>query len=113
MQQTAQIKPTYQELQARILFLELELDKMRRLIFGQKRERFVPNANPEQLDIALQDQRSEAAAVATETISYRRKKKSKKYTPHGRNPLPDHLPRKEIVIKPDRGDKAGPRCQCA
>lgn len=89
-------------LQAEVIYLRQELSKLKRLIFGQKRERFVPNANPEQLDIALDNQRSEAVAVDTETISYRRKKKSKKYTPHGRNPLPDHLPRKELVIKPDR-----------
>ena len=47
------------------------------------------------------DQRNESVSVDSETISYRRKKKPRKHTPHGRNPLPDHLPRKEIVITPD------------
>ena len=42
MQKTTQKKPTYEELEAKVLFLELELDKLRRMIFGQKRELYVP-----------------------------------------------------------------------
>jgi len=101
MQNTAQKKPTYEELQAKVLFLEFELDKLRRMIFGQKRERYVPVFNPEQLDIALDDQPSKVASVQTEDIRYTRRKKPRKQTPHGRNPLPAELPRKDIVIEPD------------
>jgi len=101
MQNTTQKKPTYEELEAKVVFLELELDKLRRLIFGQKRERYVPVVNPEQLDIALDDQPKEAASIPTENIHYTRRKKTRKQTPHGRNPLPADLPRKDIVIEPD------------
>lgn len=101
MQQTAQIKPTYQELETKVAFLEFELDKLRRLIFGQKRERFVPVANPGQLDIQLDDPRAETAPAKVENISYTRTKTATK-TPHGRNFLPPHLPRKDIIIEPDQ-----------
>jgi transposase len=93
-------KPTYEELEARVVFLEFELNKIRRLIFGQKRERYVPESNPEQLAIPLYDQPLEPAPDQVETITYTRKSKKTK-TPHGRNPLPAHLPRKDIVIEPD------------
>jgi len=101
MQPNAQTKPTYEELEARVLFLEFEMDKLRRMIFGQKRERFVPVVNPEQLDIPLDDQRPETVPVQVETVSYTRKKKQTK-TPHGRNPIPAHLPRTDIIIEPDQ-----------
>src|SRR4030042_6186499 len=108
MQQSSNISPGYHDLptdvatlQAEVLYLRQELDKLRRLIFGQKRERFVPVVNPEQLDIALDDVPTPAAAAATENIQYTRRKKASKQTPHGRNPLPADLPRKDIVIEPD------------
>jgi transposase len=101
MQQASQIKPTYEELEAKVAFLELEMDKLRRMIFGQKRERFVPVVSPEQLDMQLDDEKIETVAVQTEEISYTRTKKKVK-TPHGRNPLPAHLPRKDIVIEPEQ-----------
>lgn len=88
-------------LQAEVLYLRHELDKLRRLIFGQKRERFVQVINPEQLDIQLDDQRVESAPVKKEHISYTRTTSTKK-TPHGRNPLPAHLPRKDHVIEPEQ-----------
>ena len=69
MKNTTPNKPTYEELEARVLFLELELNKMRRLIFGQKRERFEPAVNPQQLAIALYDQPPEAAPPQEETVT--------------------------------------------
>lgn len=108
MQKSANISRDYPDLssdvstlQAEVIYLRQELDKLRRLIFGQKRERYAPVVNPEQLNIALDDQPTTAASVQTEDIHYTRRKKTKKQTPHGRNPLPAHLPRKDIVIQPD------------
>jgi hypothetical protein len=46
-------KPTYDELLAEVAYLKAELAQLRRLIFGQKRERFVPLLNSSQLDIGL------------------------------------------------------------
>ena len=108
MQQSTNISADYHDLptdvstlQAEVIYLRQELDKLRRMIFGQKRERYVPVVNPEQLDISLDDQPSEAATVQTEDIRYTRHKKTRKQTPHGRNPLPADLSRKDIVIEPD------------
>jgi transposase len=102
MQNTAEIKPTYQQLEAKVHLLEFELDKLRRLIFGQKRERYVPVIDVAQLNIPLEDEPLLAQkSRETEQINYTRTKKDKKHTPHGRQPLPAHLPRKDIVIEPD------------
>jgi len=101
MQNFPENKPTYEELEAEVLFLKFELDKLRRLIFGQKRERFVPVVNPEQLDIALDDAPIITPEIRTEDIHYTRRQQSKKQTPHGRNPLPADLPRKDIVLQPE------------
>lgn len=101
MQSATENKPTYEELAAEVLFLKFELDKLRRLIFGQKRERFIPVINPEQLNMTLDDQPSSAAEVRTEDIHYTRRQQAKKHTPHGRNPLPADLPRKDIVLQPE------------
>jgi len=40
----ATAKPTCNELVAQVMRLQAELDTLRRLVFGQKRERFVPTA---------------------------------------------------------------------
>ena len=102
MQNTAVIKPTYEELEAKVHLLEFELNKLRRLIFGQKSERYVPVVDASQMNIPLEnEQLLEQKSPETEQISYTRTKKDKKQTPHGRKPLPAHLPRKDIVIEPD------------
>jgi transposase len=102
MQTTADIKPTYDELYAEVTYLREELDKLRRLIFGQKRERYVPVDRIDQLKFELGDQAVSPLPEKTEQLSYVRRKKSPKHTPHGRNPLPAHLPRKKIVIEPEQ-----------
>jgi transposase len=51
------------------------------------------------MDLGLEA--SSETTVQTEKITYERKKKSSKIkTPHGRNVLPAHLPRHDIIIKP-------------
>jgi transposase len=91
-----------QALKLEIQFLKEELSKLKRLIFGQKRERFAPSENLSQLDLVLTpEQEPSPEVIPTEQVTYRRKKAAKKVTPHGRNPLPAHLPRKEIIIEPE------------
>lgn len=95
---------TYDELLFENLRLREELAQLKRLIFGQKRERFVPLVNEQQLAIALHEELTAAPAVPpTTTITYtRREKKSSTTKPKhpSRNPLPSHLRREEIVIAP-------------
>ncbi len=128
MLNTADIKPTYQQIEAKIIqfeaqltqikaqnekleanniYLTEELDKLRRLIYGQSRERFIP-ANPdEQMNIFSVDEITTESKVETEKISYTRTQKPPKHTPDGRNPLPAHLPRVEKIIEPEDHDVSG------
>lgn len=98
---TAERQPTYEELLTEVLRLRQDLAQLRRLLFGQKRERFIPSESEGQLALGL-DIEPAAPAPAREEITYRRRKPVKKApTPHARQPLPAHLPRKEIIIEPD------------
>jgi transposase len=93
-------QPTYQELLAENIYLKQELALLKRMIFGQKRERFVglDRENQLLLDLGLED--NPPKRVEIEKIEYTRRKTVKPQIPPSRNPLPDHLPRKEIVIEP-------------
>ena len=94
-------QPTYDQLLAEVTYLRAELAQLRRLIFGQKRERFVPLHDIAQLETGLAEAKSESAPGAeTKTITYTRKEPSHRLTPPSRSPLPASLPREEIVIEP-------------
>lgn len=81
------------------LHLRHELNWLKNQLFGQKRERFVPD-NPEQLALELGlSQPEQPAPEQTEQISYARKKKAKA-KPTGRKPWPAHLERVEERIEP-------------
>jgi transposase len=97
-------KPTYQELEAEVIRLKAELAQLRRLIFGQKSERFVPDQNADQLSLDVLDTTTASTSPAkTETITYTRKKAAtSNVTPHSRNVLPDSLPRVDVVIEPEQ-----------
>lgn len=93
--------PTIEDLWVKITILEQENAYLRRLIFGQKSERFVPS-NDKQMPLPGMEKSADKAPTKTETISYiRKKRENAKITPHGRSPLPAHLPRVEKVIEPD------------
>ncbi len=74
-----------------------ELDQLKKLIFGSKRERFVATDNPEQLglDFGL-DEEVETVAQEQQTVTYQRRKKKHP----GRTTLPDNIPTEEIIIEP-------------
>jgi len=89
---------TYAELLQENIRLQSELENLRRMVFGQKRERFVPAESSDQLSFIAPA--SMAPKAKTEQISYTRKKASK-IKPHGRCTLPGHLRREVITIEPD------------
>ena len=93
---------TYEELLFEYQRVSQELAQLQRLIFGQKRERFVPVANVQQLAIALPGEATTTTPpVPTQTISYtRRQKKSSTSNPPVRKPWPAHLRREEIRLEP-------------
>ncbi|MCP4266099.1 MAG: IS66 family transposase, partial [Candidatus Brocadiaceae bacterium] len=91
----------------------LIIAKLQKMIFGSKSERYTSEqvlANQlslfAELDaIKLKEEEAKAAAEQTQeeqtiTVSYERKKAVKKQQPN-RIPLPDHLPRVDVVIEPE------------
>lgn len=97
-------KKDYQELiklRSENLYLKQELDKLKRMIFGSKSERFIPT-DPAQLTFDMEIESQQTGEQEKETISYTRTKPKKDKKPgHARMPLPAHLPREEHIIEPE------------
>jgi len=82
----------------RLALVEHELAQLKRLVFGVKRERFVPAAQ-------TQERRTQAAAPSKATVP-RAEVPSPAPGKPVRQALPAHLPREVIVIEPE-GDLTG------
>jgi len=94
---------TIQKLTQDVEYLAFQNEQMRRLIFGTKRERFIPQAHPNQLALQFDAQIAEVQAkIKAEQenirVEYERKKAKKEHP--GRMPLPKHLPVNEIILEP-------------
>ena len=89
------------ELEAENFRLKNEISHLRKHFFGQKRERFIPEKNDNQLTF-LNLPVSDAPLPKTETISYTRRSSVKKTGKPSRNLLPAHFKRNEIIIEPDQ-----------
>jgi transposase len=89
---------TIREQARQIAYLKQELEQLKRMIFGQKRERFIPQDDGQ---LALfQESQSVEAHKEEEEISYRRQKPEKEKNKAKRLLLPAHLPREEEIIEP-------------
>lgn len=99
---------TNQKMEARLNDMQFQLDQMKRLIFGFKRERFIKNTDENQLTLPFDVPPETEVEKQQETITYTRAKNKRKNHP-GRMSLPDHLPVKEIVIEPEE-DTTGMKC---
>lgn len=89
------------ELEAQINEMQFQIDQMRRLLFGAKRERFIPETDDgKQMSLPF-DVTEEPAAPEKEqeVVTYVREKNKRKNHP-GRVELPSHLPVEETVIEP-------------
>lgn len=87
-----------------ILKLKHELDQLKRLVFGPRRERFLPNESEEQLTLGLNLPATEQpSVVSTQTIQYTRTKEApaKKEGNAVRMKLPADLPREQVIIEPE------------
>lgn len=104
MDTTADYKVLFENATQRIAFLEHELGNLKRLVYGSKHERFVPNTNPSQLPLALPDVViPELPEVPTKKIEYERKVKNTKPEPPkhpGRYKIPEHIERRIIQLQP-------------
>jgi transposase len=88
------------ELGAENLYFKQEMAQLRRMIFGSKSERFVPD-DPGQLSLGLDVEQQETEEQETEDIAFTRRKTKKKKEVPVRLPLPSHLHREKIEIEPD------------
>ena len=95
-------KAKYEELFLQHARLRHELDQLKRMVFGSKHERFLPEVPPEQLALELDIAVKKAEPAVIETISYTRNKPSSSTTKvhTGRMALPASLPREQVIIEP-------------
>ena len=88
----------YDKLRYDNLFLHQELEKLKRMIFGTKSERFSPS-DPSQLSMELGQCVPATVEPQTEDINYTRQKASKK-DGHARMQISPSIPREIVVIEP-------------
>lgn len=86
------------KLQSDNLYLHHELEKLKRMIFGAKSERFVAS-DTSQLSMELDKSVQSPVELSTQDITYTRYKADKK-NGHARLELPSNLPREVVVIEP-------------
>jgi transposase len=96
--EVARIKAINADLEARTALLELQNEKMRRALYGQRSER--SRQLIDQMELAFEECEAAAsedevfaalAAASTNVAPFERKRPARK-------PLPDHLPRERVVI---------------
>jgi len=86
-------------LEVDVLYYKTELAKFKRMLFGQKRERFIPQPDG-QLQFDFMPAADNNSPIKQESISYTRTKTKPDQKQAVRLLLPAHLPRKEYIIQP-------------
>ena len=83
--------------------LRHQLAELRRMVFGQRRERFIPEKDPSQTVLFEEGEgQTDAPESTAEDQEEAPKKKRKKKRAHpGRNRLPSHLPVVDKIIEPE------------
>lgn len=96
-------------LESKVSELQFQIDQLRRLAYGSKRERFIPNKEDEnQLALPFEVEPETEPKKEQEVATYVRKKSNRKNHP-GRFELPKHLPVEEITLEPEE-DTTGLKC---
>jgi transposase len=96
------------KLQLRLEQTEFQLAQLKRMLFGAKRERFIPTQYENQLSLPFDTEPKSNPEKEQETITYVRKKQKRENHP-GRLALPSHLPVEEVTIEP-KEDTTGMKC---
>jgi len=103
--QTDQARRTLERLEERLAQVEHHYAELKRLVYGAKRERFVPETWPDQLplfDGLAIDEAVEAPEPSASEPTARPPQASPRARPKPRRQvLPAHLPRQEEVLEPD------------
>jgi transposase len=94
-----------EEQQVTITLLQHRLDKLEKMIFGSRHERFVAPVATTQISLDLKaDEVATVSVIDEKKITYTRTNLAveKKPLVHpGRGKLPDHLRREDIILEPD------------
>lgn len=101
----AALQKKEEQQQLLIQSLQLQLNELKKIIFGSKGEKFIAassNENIVQADMFPEDKLGEHTAVKTTLIKSFEKHQTKLTIKHpGRNPLPDNLRREVITLQPN------------
>ena len=95
-----QLELKLSDTESRLAEMEFQLDQLKRMIYGSKRERFIKNQDENQMKLPFDVEEETQPEKQEETITYVRKK-AKRVNHPGRMALPSHLPVEEIVIEPE------------
>jgi transposase len=82
-----------------VTLLTYELRDMKRLLFGRKSERFIPEPPSAQLNLAALMQEVAMPVIVAKEVKVV-KKQTTEVKPTGRHALPAHLPKVDIVLEP-------------
>ncbi len=95
-------KDLYEQSTFEIACLKQELNNLKRLIFGNKNERFIPaNSSSSQLSLDIHaDAIAQCNVIKAQKIEYIRNTTEVTKEHPGRTKLPEHLERREIIIEP-------------
>lgn len=96
------------KMEVRLTEMEFQIEQMKRMLYGSKKERFIKNIDENQMELPFDVEEEQESEKQQETITYVRQK-AKRVNHPGRMALPDHLPVKEIVIEPQE-DTTGMKC---
>ncbi len=91
-----------------VKYLQFLYDQLKRMLFGAKRERFVSNADVNQMTLPFDVAQEPIVEQPVEKIEFIRKKASRE-NHHGRLELPSHLPVEEVHLEPEQNTE-GLKC---
>jgi transposase len=92
----------YEALEQRCIQVEYELDKLKRLIFGAKSERFVPTEDiPGQLLLELEGLEPVAQVHKKMVAAHERSQREEPSKHQGRLPIPQHFDRVVELVEPE------------
>lgn len=95
----AQLIQENNELKIEVNLLRQELNQLKQMIFGSKRERFVAEINSNQLSLFVTEEQVIVSDSAEDKQHIEYDRQSPRKHP-GRTELPDHLPVEEVIIEP-------------